>query len=138
MATFEHVVGELLQIILIQFGHFLLGTRVVPLQQTSVGGQQSQCVAQFSVFQKVAYLEHFLVLLLRLTRRVLMFVAVAMSLASTVISAFIYYYLIEIKVSVFIYLGVGIKVSVYISYVVRGACCIFVYYYLFNSVVYLD
>jgi hypothetical protein len=45
MATaFEHVVTELFQILLVQLGLFLLGTGVVPLQQTSVEGQQSQCV----------------------------------------------------------------------------------------------
>ena len=65
-----------------------------------------------------------------------MFVAVATSLASTVLAAFTFYYLIEIKASVFACLGVGIRISVYVSYVFCGALCIFIYYYLYRTIVY--
>lgn len=65
-------------------------------------------------------------LIRRLIIHLLMFVAVAMSLTSTIFAAFIYYYLIEIKLYVFACFGVGIKVSVYASYTIYGACCVFV------------
>jgi hypothetical protein len=109
-------------------------------------------VAKLSVFQKMVFLEHFLVLamficgllicfvrfrlkvdeelsalplLMRMKLRELMFVAVATSLASTVLAAFTFYYFIEIKASVFACLSVGIRISVYVSYAFCGAFCIF-------------
>lgn len=70
---------------------------------------------------------------LRLKLRILMFAAVAVVLA-----AFTYYYLIEMKVSVFACLNVATKISVYAAYVISGVCCAFVYHDLFTTVVYSD
>lgn len=75
---------------------------------------------------------------LRLKLRILMFAAVAMSLVSVVLAAFTYYYLIEVKVSVFACLNVATKIFVYAAYVISGVCCAFVYHDLFTTVVYSD